>query len=228
VLYVSAGEPIRSTAWLPMPSADCVRLCDDKLLLNRRLIELGFGEHVPALLAAPSQQRPPFILKRRVAENSDDCHLVMDAQAQQRLAPLIASDDYFCQQIADGRSEYATHAVVRGGRIVAEISIEYIAQRDTFIKASEPFVTDHLTHSPCLALIERMLAAIGFEGLCCLNYKIGRDGQMQLIEINPRFGGSLAPLFFALLRRLRLAGEKRSFKPYQAVNAAAGTSPAGR
>jgi hypothetical protein len=224
VLHVGACDPVRSTALLPMPSAASVRLCDDKLALNRRLIELGFGDHVPALLDAPA---PPFILKRRIAENSDDCHLVLDDATRQRLAPLIASDEFFCQQIAGGCSEYATHLVFRDGRIVTELSIEYIARHDTFIKATEPFVTDDLTHSPCPALITRMLSAIGFEGLCCLNYKIDRDGRMQLIEINPRFGGSLAPLFFGFVRKLHRA-EVRRLTPSPATGSPARTLTAGR
>jgi len=226
VLHVGERKPARSLARLPMPTPASVHLCDDKLLLNRRLAELGFERHIPALLASP---RPPFILKRRIAECSEDCHLVFDDATRQRLAPQIASDDYFCQQIVAGSSEYASHVVMRDGRIVAEVSIEYIARQDTFIKDSEPFVTHHLTHSPCLALIEEMLRAIDFEGLCCLNYKIGRGGVMQLIEINPRFGGSLAPLFFSFVRKLRPAGQTRGLTPFQAPpSAPARTSPAGR
>ena len=42
---------------------------------------------------------------------------------------------------------------------------------------------------------------VGFEGLCCVNYKY-RDGIPKILEINPRMGGSLARFFFSFLRRL--------------------------
>lgn len=54
---------------------------------------------------------------------------------------------------------------------------------------------------PFLLLWDRLLDTLGFEGLCCINYKLN-NGRPLLLEINPRFGGSLGEYFFAFLRHL--------------------------
>jgi predicted ATP-grasp superfamily ATP-dependent carboligase len=46
-----------------------------------------------------------------------------------------------------------------------------------------------------------LLNAIGFEGLCCIDYKV-KNGIPYIFEINPRFGGSLSFYFFSFLRHL--------------------------
>jgi hypothetical protein len=40
--------------------------------------------------------------------------------------------------------------------------------------------------APCVAILD----ALDFEGTCCFNYK-WQDGRPMLLELNPRFGGSL-------------------------------------
>ncbi len=39
-------------------------------------------------------------------------------------------------------------------------------------------------------------------GLCCFNYKV-IDDNPYLLEINPRFGGSLSSFFFSFIRQLK-------------------------
>lgn len=186
---------------LPIPDARSVHLCNDKYLLNRELAARGFGEFVPVMPDAPV---PPFVLKARVAENSERCYIIANAAEQAAHADLIASDDYFCQDLVAGTSEYATHMLVAGGRVVTELTVEYVADRDVFIKVGANFLCRKFRRCAFTPLFERMLAAIGFEGLCCINYKL-QDGRPMVLEINPRFGGSLSPLFFAFIRHLPAA-----------------------
>ena len=49
--------------------------------------------------------------------------------------------------------------------------------------------------------LQMMLRAIGYDGLGCANYKF-EQGRLQLIEINPRLGGSLCDYFFSFLRSM--------------------------
>lgn len=186
---------------IPVPDARSVHLCNDKVLLNRELIAHGFSEFVPPMLEQPA---PPFVLKARVAENCERCYLVQDAQTMEKHRQLIGNDEYFCQQLVPGASEFAAHMLVAGGRVVTETTIEYVADREVFIKVGTTFLTRKIVRCAFTPLFERMLAAIGFEGLCCVNYKVV-DGRPMLLEINPRFGGSLAPLFFAFIRHLPTA-----------------------
>ncbi len=70
------------------------------------------------------------------------------------------------------------------------------------------------THLP---LFRDMLNAVGYEGLCCVNYKL-QDGRVRFLEINPRFGASLAPWFFAMVRALPRAAPVRASATTSAAN----------
>lgn len=78
---------------------------------------------------------------------------------------------------------------------------EYHCREALFINGGRVSYTRRLVTTPHLSVLERMLAAIGYEGLCCVDFKV-RDGRLQLLEINPRLGGSLAPSFGAFISRL--------------------------
>ena len=186
---------------LPIPDARCVHLCNDKYLLNRELSALGFAQFVPTMLDEPA---PPFVLKARVAENSERCYIIGDTTDQARHQALIGNEEYFCQRLVPGRSEFAAHMLVAGGRLVTETTVEYVSDRPVFIKAGATFLGKKIGRCAFAPLFEHMLAVIGFEGLCCINYKVANDRPM-LLEINPRFGGSLAPLFFAFIRHMPAA-----------------------
>jgi hypothetical protein len=183
---------------LPVPSAEVVQLCDDKLRLNRRLIDAGFARHVPDMLTEP---RLPCFIKKRVADSSVECYLVEDEEHLRRLAHLASNPAYFCQAVAQGDTEYATHLIFDGTRIVCEITVEYVSQRRAFIKGRESFLTTDVRQCHDPRLFENMLRSIDFRGLCCINYK-AVDGEVQILEINPRFGNSLASWFFAMVRHL--------------------------
>ena len=181
---------------LPVCRAEVVRLCDDKLALNRSLIALGFVDHIPALLPEP---RWPCVLKGRWSTDSAATHLLRDADDARRHAAALQDGAYFCQEAVLDPREYASHLVVQDGRIRHHLTNEYHCREPLFINGGRVSYTRRLVRTPHLHLLERMLAAIGFEGLCCVDYKV-RDGRLQLLEINPRLGGSLAPSFGAFMR----------------------------
>lgn len=198
VLYLAACSGDLLNNWLPVPAADCVKLCDDKVSLNQALTRLGFGRHIPAMLAAPA---PPFILKPRIGANSEGCHIVQDDGDLARVQPWLADDRFFCQQLVRGSSEFASHILFRHGKIVAELTIEYIAADEVFVKGNGGFHATKIRRCPCPELFAEMLAALGFQGLCCINFKL-EGGHPWLLEINPRFGYSLGPYFSSFLQRI--------------------------
>ena len=184
--------------WMPACPEAVVRLCDDKLALNRRLIELGHGDLVPALLPAGQF---PCVLKGRWSVNSRATYLIADAQAARPHADLLARDDHFCQRPVVDPREYASHILMAGGRIRAHLTWEYLCDRGLFVDGSHAAYARGVVASPHLARFEQALAALGFEGLCCIDHKT-EHGQPRILEINPRLGASLSHLFGAFLTRL--------------------------
>jgi len=111
---------------------------------------------------------------------------------------LIDSPDYFCQRIIEGQTEYATHIIFRNNEIASYINVEYFFSDNVSIKGQDRIICKTICDCPHLELFSAMLASIGFEGLCCFNYK-EVDGKPFVFEINPRFGGSLSSFFFSFM-----------------------------
>jgi hypothetical protein len=183
---------------LPLPSAECVELCHDKPRLNRFLIDAGFLLHIPPM---GDEIQPPFVCKPASGENSDDCLLIADAKAQQRLASQLGTPGLFKQAAVPGHAEYATHFLMRDGGLVRELTVAYHHDTPLYIKHTTEPLAFSLGSCPDASTLQSMLRAIGYDGLGCANLKF-EQGRLHLLEINPRMSGSLAEYFFSFLRSM--------------------------
>jgi predicted ATP-grasp superfamily ATP-dependent carboligase len=183
-----------------MPAAESVHLCDDKYVLNQALIASGFGQYIPRI-AQGLGLTPPYMLKKRIGEWGKGCYIVRNSNDEAELSGRINDPQYFCQEFIQGTTECATHILMVGGRIVKALNIQYWFASDTPIKGQDNAYLKAIHRCPYLDLFARILRTIRYEGLCCVNYKVAK-GHPYLLEINPRFGGSLAPYFFSFVRHL--------------------------
>jgi len=200
LVAVADDDALRRRNPLRLPDPAVVRLCDDKAALNSRLRKLGFGRHIPAE-ASPGNF--PYMLKLRRDSCARHAFLIAGPDDEAIHAERLGSPDYLRQECVRGEVEYTTHLLMAEGRLRRHLAVSFWMERDCAIKGRDPV----RLHRRCparradLALFESMLAAIGFEGLCCVNYKL-RAGVPMLFEINPRFGFSLGPFFGTFLRSL--------------------------
>jgi predicted ATP-grasp superfamily ATP-dependent carboligase len=186
---------------LPLPAAESVHLCDDKYEFNQALIKAGFGQYIPKM-AQGLALSPPYILKKRIGSWGKECYIIHNHDDEVAQLDRITDPKYFCQELVTGFAEFATHILFADGRIVKALNIKYEFATDTPIKGQSAEHLRFVHRCPYLDLFARVLRTIQFEGLCCVNYKVA-NGQPFLLEINPRFGGSLAPYFFSFIRHLR-------------------------
>jgi predicted ATP-grasp superfamily ATP-dependent carboligase len=186
---------------LPLPTEESVHLCDDKFEFNQALVKAGFGQYIPKM-AQGLALAPPYILKKRIGEWGTDCYIIRNSGDEEAQLDRITDPKYFCQELITGFTEFATHILLIDGRIVKALNIKYEFAIDTPIKGQDANLLKVVYRCPYLDLFARVLRTIQFEGLCCVNYKVAK-GQPFLLEINPRFGGSLAPYFFSFIRHLR-------------------------
>jgi hypothetical protein len=172
---------------VPLPDAACTALCHDKPRLNETLIAAGFGAHVPPM---GDDLAPPFICKPMHGENSDNCIMVPDYATILRLGAALDQPGLFRQAAVRGEVEYATHFVVRDGRLERELTVAYHHASPLFVKgvAAQPLVARVLGPCPDAHALAAML---------------------QLLEINPRIGGSLMEYFATFLRSLPQAKPSR-------------------
>lgn len=175
--------------WSPHP--DHVKLCDDKLSLNRFLLDSEFAALVPPLRESNSDQFP-YILKRRRDEWGRNSFVIRNVEDERMLAELVASPDYFRQAYVVGREEYAVHILMVDNTVEYAQTVKYEMGSASWIKGEKaaPESIVYLPPDDYLAVFARLLTKIGYGGTCCIDYKMD-NGRPMLLEINPRVGASL-------------------------------------
>jgi hypothetical protein len=188
-----AGNP------LPIPSLESIELCDDKYRFNQMLQDNGFGAFVPQI---GGRLAFPYVVKKRIDAYGQSCRIIHDAGDEAACAGILADPEYFTQQLVPGANEYATHILFKDRRIRCWINVEYTFGTATPIKGKDKELVRRACRCPHLALFAEILRTIGFEGLCCFNYKESGRGELMIMENNPRFGGSLTRYFFGFVKYL--------------------------
>lgn len=196
--YLNGKRDLIKNNPIPIPSIEAILLCDDKYSLNQWLVGNGYERFVPKM---GGKQTFPYILKKKIDEWGANTHIVLNVQQEQKLAGILGHPDYFTQALIAGPTEYATHIFIKDQKIVCSINIKYAFETDEPIKGKDKVIFEEICGCPYLDLFSSILVSIGFEGVCCFNYKV-YDNRPFIIEINPRVGGSLCPYLFSFVRRV--------------------------
>lgn len=183
---------------IPIPTLEAINICDDKYLFNKTLTDKGFKEILPKI---GNNLRVPLFLKKRRDWGGSNSYLISNAEDEEKFKDLINSPDYIRQEIIEGRDEYATHILFRDHKIVTSLTVKHTFPKQLPINGRDKSVYSKISRCIYLNTFSSILEVIGFEGLCCFDYKVV-NGKPYLFEINPRFGGSLGTYFFTILRRL--------------------------
>jgi len=193
---------------IPIPSLESVDICDDKYVFYTTLTAKGLEYLMPKV----GKGLPlPYMVKKKVADSGDNCYAITSSEKENEFESQINDPDYFCQEIVQGTREYATHILFKDHKVVCSINIKYVFANGTFVKGKDKFICTKIEKCPHLDTFASIMDAIGFEGLCCFNYK-EVDGKPYVFEINPRFGGSLSGFFFSFIRKLEWAERAKTQK----------------
>ena len=84
------------------------------------------------------------------------------------------------------------HLLRIGGRIRFHVGYRYDMGQPLGVRGEvdRPASIEPVDPGDALGACADILDAMGYEGTCCFNYKL-EDGALRLLEVNPRFGGSL-------------------------------------
>jgi hypothetical protein len=184
---------------IPLPSKQSVLLLDDKLHFNAYMSKAGFAEFIPA----QHGRNLPLVVKKKFGAFSDGVFVCNNDKQLALCEPLLNTSDYFAQALVPGRVEFATHLIIRKQKIRAHLNVKYLFQTETPIKGKDKSI-QYPAQTKHLGLFEKMLNEVEFSGICCVNYK-EVNGKPQILEINPRFGGSLCRYFPTMVRQLTMA-----------------------
>lgn len=182
---------------IPVPGPEAIRICNDKYLFTQALTEAGFGRFIPR---TGTNLPLPFVLKKRTSAYGRDCYIIANDTDLAVCKALLNDTGYFCQEVISGKYEFATHILFKDNGIKASLTVRYEYPSATAINGRDKFIARSISQCKYLSLFASMLSSIGFEGLCCFDYKV-INNQPYIFEINPRFGGSLCRYFFSFINK---------------------------
>ena len=183
---------------IPIPSTSSIITCDEKNRLNSALIESGFSHIVPKI---GGKQKFPYIIKRNTDETGQNSHIVHDLDEELHLSSILGNPDYYTQEIIVGKYEYAAHILIKDYIISYHLGIRYTFDNELPIHGKDWPIDTRTCHCPYLDLFASILNSIGFQGLCCIDYKV-YNNHPYIFEINPRPGGSCHPYFLSFINHL--------------------------
>lgn len=191
VRYLSARRDQLKWNPIPIPSLECVELCDDKYRFNQTLIQSELKDLVPQM---GGRLNYPYILKKKVDEWVANCHIIENEEDEKALSDKLTDPAYFTQDLVLGREQYSAHILFKNNQVVFSIDIQHVFGTKHPIQGRDASSYTRVRNCPYLDQFAAVLRHIGFEGLCCIDYKV-RDNAPLILEINPRFGGSLCRYF---------------------------------
>ncbi len=196
ILYLNEVRHLIKNNAIPLPSTECVQLCDDKYIFAQTLIANDFGDYIPQI----NGDLPyPFFIKKKIDMGGENSFLVENYEQELTLSNMINNYDYFRQKFVPGEREYATNILFDKQRIVRSVTLEHIYLEHNTINGQVDQFAIKMVNCPYLDLFTVILNSIGYEGICCIDYKV-INNRPCIFEINPRFGGNLSLYFFSFLR----------------------------
>lgn len=193
VEFVSQNRDEFQNYLLPVTDQQSIDMLNNKQRFSEWLLNSKYKKH-----AIQEKRDLPFFLKPITGAWGEDCHAVLDKDDFDRHKHLIQSDDFICQELVFGDTEYATHFLLKNGKVLNQLCIEYRFDSDTPVKGTGNITSKVIAEDKFLSDWKPMLLDMNYSGICCLNYKI-HNGVPKIMEINPRFGGSLSEFFFCFI-----------------------------
>ena len=182
---------------IPFPSTDSFNICNDKSQFEFFMLQNGFSDYLPK---SSVEIKFPFILKKSQDEGGVNTFIVRDNNDLSTYKDQVNDPDYIKQSIVEGNREYATHVIIKDGKIKNALTIVYKFDDAVYIKGKDKYICRNVCNNKHLQIFENVLSKMNFNGLCCINYK-EKDGLPIILEINPRFGGSLCDYFYPFFQK---------------------------
>lgn len=179
-----AFEKLGCTLWVP--DVATIHTIGDKLLFAQFLERHGIrGPKTWAYEPELAIDRFPVYLKPRRASGSVGTQLVRSAASMHEAA--AGRSELIVQEVADG-PEFTVDAFASApGRVVAAIPRERI-----LIKSGVSVKGRTYHHPEIEALVADVVAKSGIVGPANVQGMLDADGAFSIIEMNPRFSGTLA------------------------------------
>jgi hypothetical protein len=195
--FCMANKSLLGNNPLPFPSIESFTICNNKGEFDIFMRKYGFSIYLPDPIL---KDQFPFILKNVIDEGGENVYVINNANDQDRHKEIMHSPTYLKQGVIKGKKESATHILIKNGKIINALTIIYIFDKPVYIKGKDQYICRNICKNKHIDLFEEVLIKMNFNGLCCFNYK-EENGIPKILEINPRFGGSLCEFFYPFLQK---------------------------
>lgn len=107
--------------------------------------------------------------------------------------------EHYCENLLQraviGQTEYVGNFLVQAGVIKAVLYYREDTHSPLYIKhgrMSRPQCVEAHAMEASTEVFRQIFESLEFTGLACADFKLDEDGELQIFEINPRLGGTLA------------------------------------
>ncbi len=173
--------------WLP--SVHASEMCNDKWLFAEALRAQGVP-HPLTSLDAESAAAGPWVVKPRRGRGSRDVSYVSDPEVLTSVVKAMDGNAIVQTQLL-GREFTADTLTDRSGHTLCVVPRWRVETKAGISTKGETFANTDVVDA-----VEAALKAVGHEGPGCVQGFVTDEGQVSIMEINPRFSGGL-PLSLA-------------------------------
>ncbi|MCB0310349.1 MAG: ATP-grasp domain-containing protein [Bdellovibrionales bacterium] len=154
---------------------------------------LGLQPLCPAWYDSAETVKFPCVLKRLNLNAGIGIQLV---RSKRELAEILRTDlfvghPYLLQEFLSSTTDFVLHGVCENGRLLWYRVYHYNLFDGDMIRKGQ-YSSRHISiSSRQLSQLERFLVPLAYSGPCNIDFKVTADGDIKVMEINPRLGGSL-------------------------------------
>ncbi len=175
----------------PMAAIDAL---GDKLAFDTYARDNGLAQMVPRQYDL-GRAAFPAVLKRVDLHGGNGIEVVRN---QNELDDLLSRDLWKGQRVMlsefiPGSTDYVTHMVLKNGRLLWSTSYVYQLSQGQHIQRQR-YIERRKPYAPSEQLLQQLLSfltPLNYSGPAAFDYRLDAQGQLKVIEINPRLGGSL-------------------------------------
>ena len=157
------------------------------------LQEQGLEGCYPKVYYDPEAAEYPCVLKRTDLYGSSGVEIIHskeELQSRLHQKPWVEVP-YLIQAYVPGLTEYTAYLVCVGGRIKWHRTYVHLRPEEGIRVGLSCGHARILSSWPHLAQFEAVLTPLDFSGPCNIDYKIDPEGNLIILEINPRLGGGI-------------------------------------
>lgn len=176
-----------------LPHKEAVDVFRDKAAFAAYVAANNLSQLCPRTFTSPENAEFPCVLKRTDLNSGRGVAITMSLSQLKELLleETWREQPFVLQELIATQTDYVAHCVCEDGRVLWHCAYAYDLGGINVIRgAGHPSKITSLRKSQ-LKAIEQLLLPIKYSGPCNVDFKILPNGQIKILEINPRLGGSL-------------------------------------